>query len=60
LENTGILHEGQLTDHANNVHTDGSIIRNLLKNNRKVVFRNLARALQSLRQPSQPAQGIEK
>ena len=28
LENTGILHEGQLTDHANNVHTDGSIYRN--------------------------------
>ncbi|NVZ48719.1 hypothetical protein HX792_00145 [Pseudomonas sp. B6002] len=60
MENTGILHEGQLTDHANNVHTDGSINIKSLKNKGKIVFKNLARALQSLRQPSQPAQGIEK
>jgi hypothetical protein len=49
-----------MTDHANNVHTDGSIIRKLLIINRKVVCQNLARALQLLRHVSKPAQGIEK
>jgi hypothetical protein len=38
LENTGILHEGQMTDHANNAHTDRSIIFNLLKTKEKVIF----------------------
>ncbi|WP_134434976.1 hypothetical protein [Pseudomonas azotoformans] len=54
LENTGILHEGQMTDHANNVHTDGSINRKLLKYIDNLFFENLARALQPLRQPSNP------
>ncbi|MDR9876375.1 hypothetical protein RJC98_14360 [Pseudomonas allii] len=54
LENTGILHEGQMTDHANNVHTDGSINRKQLKFMINLFFENLARALQSLRQPSNP------
>ncbi|CAI8742303.1 hypothetical protein EMIT0357P_150033 [Pseudomonas marginalis] len=40
-----------MTDHANNVHTDGSNIFKLLKINIKVILQNLARALQSLRQP---------
>lgn len=30
LENTGILHAGQMTDHANNRDTDSSIVFNLL------------------------------
>jgi len=54
LENTGILHEGQMTDHANNIHTDGSINLKLLKYILILFFENLARALQSLRQPSNP------
>jgi hypothetical protein len=32
LENTGILHEGQMTDHANKADTDFGDIYNLLKN----------------------------
>jgi hypothetical protein len=31
LKNTGILHAGQMTDHAKNQHTDGSIFYKLLK-----------------------------
>jgi hypothetical protein len=30
LENTGILHAGQMTDHANNRNTDSSFIFKLL------------------------------
>jgi hypothetical protein len=30
LENTGILHAGQMTDHANNRDTDSSIVFNWL------------------------------
>ncbi|WP_414892814.1 hypothetical protein [Pseudomonas serboccidentalis] len=33
LENTGILHAGQMTDHANNRDTDGSFIFKSLINN---------------------------
>ncbi|NNA56892.1 hypothetical protein [Pseudomonas koreensis] len=46
LENTGILHAGQMTDHANNRDTDGSFIFNLLKNKENNLFEKLARTLQ--------------
>jgi len=46
LENTGILHAGQMTDHAKNQHTDGSIFRKLLKNKLFYPTKKLARTLQ--------------
>jgi hypothetical protein len=45
-ENTGILHAGQMTDHANNRDTDSSNIFNLLKNNDLFLIEKLARTLQ--------------
>jgi hypothetical protein len=45
-ENTGILHAGQMTDHANNRDTDSSLIFNLLINNDFYSVKKLARSLQ--------------
>ncbi|WP_179353232.1 hypothetical protein [Pseudomonas fluorescens] len=45
-ENTGILHAGQMTDHANNRDTDSSNIFNLLKKNDLFLNEKLARTLQ--------------
>jgi hypothetical protein len=46
LENTGILHAGQMTDHANNRDTDSSFIFKLLIYNDIYLTKKLARTLQ--------------
>jgi hypothetical protein len=46
LENTGILHAGQMTDHANNRNTDSSIVFKLLIYKGLFVLKKLARTLQ--------------
>jgi hypothetical protein len=46
LENTGILHAGQMTDHANNRDTDSSFNFILLIYNDISLFKKLARTLQ--------------
>ncbi|CAI8873431.1 conserved hypothetical protein [Pseudomonas chlororaphis] len=40
LENTGILHAGQMTDHANNADTESGKKLNYLKNNGKISFQD--------------------
>jgi hypothetical protein len=46
LENTGILHAGQMTDHANNRDADSSLIFKLLIYNGLLEIKKLARTLQ--------------
>jgi hypothetical protein len=43
LKNTGILHAGQLTVHANNRHTDSWLISKYLKYMYKIIGQGLAR-----------------
>ncbi|CAI8880578.1 transposase [Pseudomonas chlororaphis] len=54
LENTGILHAGQMTDHANNADTENGKKLNYLKNNGKIFIPGLARRVQHLSQLPQP------
>jgi hypothetical protein len=46
LENTGILHAGQMTDHANNRDTDSSLIFKSLIIKEIFKIKKLARTLQ--------------
>ncbi|NMX94386.1 MULTISPECIES: hypothetical protein [unclassified Pseudomonas] len=59
MENTGILHEGQMTDHANKADTDLSRIYNLLKIKVYFLIRDLARALQLPQYVSKPVKELK-
>jgi hypothetical protein len=46
VENTGILHAGQMTDHANILDTDSSLTFKALIYKDFFIYRKLARTLQ--------------
>jgi hypothetical protein len=54
LENTGILHAGQMTDHANNADTESGLKIKYLKNKNKILIPGLARRVQQLLRLPQP------
>jgi len=58
MKNTGILHAGQLTDHAKKPDTEVQLIIKSLFLNGFIKIKSLARAMQSLLHDPQPCKEL--